>query len=302
MTMARAMSGDSAVRPKERRAPPTRGWLTGVLVAIGVIFVFDLAFAIVSSSRADATSRVVSSNALRSIELVSQLDRVLERKRILPDDLILQPDPAERDRIAARIGQIDLQARSLRAAYAPVATLPHEAETWQRFRTALSRFDAEADGETCSSATVMAKIREDFVERFDAAATLQQRVEAAHLQGSEGLLRQALWNIVENSVKYRREDVRPEIELVGRVVGPRSYELRITDNGMGMSADEVELVFAPFYRAPRAGAVDGTGLGLSIVKRIIEAKGGTVAVESQLDRGSTFTLRLPLAGPGLGRT
>ena len=52
----------------------------------------------------------------------------------------------------------------------------------------------------------------------------------------------------------------------------------------------------PFYRAQAAQDVSGTGLGLSIVKRIIEAGGGSVQVKTQLGRGTTFALQLPLAG------
>jgi signal transduction histidine kinase len=64
-----------------------------------------------------------------------------------------------------------------------------------------------------------------------------------------------------------------------------------------MSPNEMRQVFQPFFRAFRLRAASGTGLGLSIVKRIVEASGGTVRVQSILDQGTTFVIVLPLAEP-----
>jgi len=66
-------------------------------------------------------------------------------------------------------------------------------------------------------------------------------------------------------------------------------------NGVGMSKDETERAFEPFYRSPRMRDRPGTGLGLSIVNRIAEASGGTLSLQSRLGAGSTFTVRLPLS-------
>jgi signal transduction histidine kinase len=65
-----------------------------------------------------------------------------------------------------------------------------------------------------------------------------------------------------------------------------------------MSYDEARQAFDPFFRALRVREQKGTGLGLSIVKRVIEASGGSVAVDSRLGQGTTFAVRLPLASDG----
>jgi signal transduction histidine kinase len=65
-----------------------------------------------------------------------------------------------------------------------------------------------------------------------------------------------------------------------------------------MSADDANHVFEAFYRSPEVRGVAGTGLGLSIVKRVVDARRGTVAIESRLGHGTTFIVRLPLAKPG----
>ena len=67
-----------------------------------------------------------------------------------------------------------------------------------------------------------------------------------------------------------------------------------------MSTEDAARIFEPLYRSPRMLHVPGTGLGLSIVSRIVQANGGAVSVESRLDEGSTFVVRLRLANPATG--
>ncbi len=158
---------------------------------------------------------------------------------------------------------------------------------------ALSRIDAEAQTVACNPAAVAAKLGEDFDERFGGEAKLQLDVDAGRVPYGDGLLQQALWNLVENGVKYRRPGVTPEIRLSGRANG-ESYELRVVDNGIGMSAEEASRAFEPFYRADHARTIGGTGLGLTIVKRVVEARGGVVSIERGSEPGTTFVLALPL--------
>jgi two-component system phosphate regulon sensor histidine kinase PhoR len=75
--------------------------------------------------------------------------------------------------------------------------------------------------------------------------------------------------------------------------------LQVADTGEGIPAGELPRVFERFYRVDKARArqTGGTGLGLAIVRHVAEAHGGTVGVDSELGRGSTFTVTLPLAGP-----
>jgi signal transduction histidine kinase len=159
---------------------------------------------------------------------------------------------------------------------------------------AFARADTAAGSAASDPATVAAKVGDDFLVRFGGKASLHTHVEAARVACREGLLRQALWNLVENGVKYRRDDVDAEITISGRVAGGW-YELRVSDNGPGVRPEDAPHIFEPLYRGDPTRHIPGTGLGLSIVKRIVEAGGGRISLQSQPGHGTTFVLRLSLA-------
>ena len=112
------------------------------------------------------------------------------------------------------------------------------------------------------------------------------------------LLEQALINLVDNAIKYSDPGrtvwitVGVETEATGR--GP-AVVITVRDEGCGIEAEHLPRLFERFYRVDKARSrkVGGTGLGLSIVKHIVQAHGGTVAVESEPGVGSTFTIRMP---------
>jgi signal transduction histidine kinase len=158
----------------------------------------------------------------------------------------------------------------------------------------LSRAGAEATATVTYTGVIVSSLKEELTPKVNSVnGVLRIDLEPADVRCSEVLLRQVLWNIGENAVKYRRPDVPLEVGIEGRKVGI-SYEFRMSDNGTGMSAEDVAHVFDPFFRASAARSTPGTGLGLSIVKRVIEASGGSVSLTSQLARGTTFVIALPL--------
>jgi len=99
-------------------------------------------------------------------------------------------------------------------------------------------------------------------------------------------------NLLDNAIRYTSPGggVDCTLSAEGDVVG-----LRVADDGMGIAREAQSRVFERFYRVDRARSRDrgGTGLGLAIVKHVAELHGGSVAVESELGRGSTFTVSLP---------
>jgi signal transduction histidine kinase len=156
----------------------------------------------------------------------------------------------------------------------------------------LSRVEGRVRG-TCDPAGVAAQIQEDFAPHFEEVkGKLRVAVKHAAVSCSEGLLHQVLTNLTENAMKYQRPEAIPEVEISGIAVDDR-YDLRVSDNGLGISPEDAGRVFEPFYRSPHTQDLPGTGLGLSIVSRVVQASGGTVSVESELGRGSTFIVRLP---------
>jgi signal transduction histidine kinase len=159
----------------------------------------------------------------------------------------------------------------------------------------LSRIGAQTERAMCDASAVAASIEEDLRSKVEAlGGVLHVEAATATVPCSEGLLRQVLWNLGENSVKYRRPGVQLAIEIRGRAL-PHAYEFSVSDNGNGMSPSEARRAFEPFFRGEQVRETPGTGLGLSIVKRVVEASGGSVSVDSAIGKGTTFKVRLPLA-------
>lgn len=106
------------------------------------------------------------------------------------------------------------------------------------------------------------------------------------------LLRRVLDNLLENAHKYTR-DAAP-IKLTARA-DTAHVVFEVSDQGIGIPKDELQLVFAPFFRSDRSRSREtgGVGLGLTLAKRIVEAHGGTISVRSEVDVGTTVTVEIP---------
>ncbi|HVS99490.1 MAG TPA: HAMP domain-containing sensor histidine kinase, partial [Solirubrobacterales bacterium] len=114
-------------------------------------------------------------------------------------------------------------------------------------------------------------------------------------------IRQILVNLVTNAHEYSPQ--RASIGLTARVIDG-GVEIDVTDDGPGIPPTQVEHIFERFVRgdAGLTQRVGGTGLGLAISKSLIELHGGTISVDSEVGRGSTFKVVLPLAPPGAVET
>jgi two-component system, OmpR family, phosphate regulon sensor histidine kinase PhoR len=120
-------------------------------------------------------------------------------------------------------------------------------------------------------------------------------VEDLLVMGNKIKLEQAFVNLLDNAVKFNRSGGEVWVEAT-RMPG-RRVAISIADSGIGIPSEDLPRIFERFYRVDKARSreVGGTGLGLSIVKHVIEQMQGTVAVESQLNKGSRFTVILPEA-------
>jgi PAS domain S-box-containing protein len=118
------------------------------------------------------------------------------------------------------------------------------------------------------------------------------------MAGDHEKLRQVVTNLVANAAKYSPAGGRIEVELT-----PRDGELHLAvrDEGLGIAPDEQSLIFEKFYRADAnmTRGVSGSGLGLYISRELVHLMGGTIAVRSELGKGSTFVVTLPFVAVGL---
>ena len=117
------------------------------------------------------------------------------------------------------------------------------------------------------------------------------------LRIDEDALSRSLTNLLDNAVKFSPEEKEVEVRLIGeddRII------LQVKDKGIGIPKDELGKIFDKFYQGSHAlrQSVKGTGLGLTLVKHAVDGHGGTINVESELGKGTTFTLIFPRTGTG----
>lgn len=105
------------------------------------------------------------------------------------------------------------------------------------------------------------------------------------------LTRQLIYNLASNALKYSAAEKQVVITL--RQV-EHDLVLAVRDEGIGIPAVDLPYLFEPFHRAHNVGTIAGTGLGLVIVKEAVELHGGVITVQSEMNRGTTFTVKFPL--------
>ncbi len=130
----------------------------------------------------------------------------------------------------------------------------------------------------------------------ETGVTLGSEVESQTVLGDRTALAQVVGNLIENAIRYNktRGDVRVRLKEKDGAA-----EIQVSDTGIGIPADDLPHIFDRFYRVDKARtrASGGTGLGLAIVRTLVEAHGGTVAVESTPDIGTVVRVRIPLEQP-----
>jgi len=102
-----------------------------------------------------------------------------------------------------------------------------------------------------------------------------------------------LRNLIGNSLRFRSK-AAPAIRISAALETTGMWAIQVEDNGIGIAPEDCEAVFKPFMRV-EGKKYGGAGLGLSVCRRIVEAHGGTIRMESAPGRGSTCTFTLPEA-------
>ncbi len=112
------------------------------------------------------------------------------------------------------------------------------------------------------------------------------------INGDEAHLKNVINNLLENAIKYAGQEVYIEVEVKEM---KENVHIRITDNGKGISPEYHNQIFDMFFRVPSGNLHDvkGFGLGLAYVKQVVKRHDGKITVDSELEKGSTFSIRLP---------
>lgn len=152
--------------------------------------------------------------------------------------------------------------------------------------------------------TDLAKLTRASIAALELSGTFAERAIETHLQpitvlGDAVRLEQLVTNLLTNAARYTNPSGSIKVELTETEdpIGPCA-QLSVQDDGIGIREEDLERIFELFAQSASSGQDSGKGLGvgLSVVQRVVELHGGTVKAESQgLGRGTTFTVRLPLA-------
>jgi two-component system, OmpR family, phosphate regulon sensor histidine kinase PhoR len=144
---------------------------------------------------------------------------------------------------------------------------------------------------------VIQDVADNFILRLQekqGGLELNLNAENDYIEADEVHFSNLINNLMDNAVKYSKENVPPKICISTAVVNNKKIAIRIEDNGIGMSRETLKRIFEKFYRAHTGNIhnVKGFGLGLSYVEDIVEAHGGTIKAESTLGKGSCFTIEM----------
>lgn len=129
--------------------------------------------------------------------------------------------------------------------------------------------------------------------QIDIQPKAQSEAQTFIVKGNTNLLYRALYNLVENAIRYNNEEGSVNITLETR---GQEGVIIIADTGVGIAPEQRELVFEPFYRVnkSRSREFGGAGIGLSLVKTILKRHGASITVSENNPQGSVFTIRIPL--------
>jgi two-component system phosphate regulon sensor histidine kinase PhoR len=278
--------------------------------------------ALVEDTRSGQASRAQEvSDGLGGTTLLAAADR-------LPDGTVLlivrdvtqarTADLVRRDFVANASHELKTPVASIQALAETIATasaddlasIPRFADQLEREAWRLSRIISDLldlsrleGGGTDQQVVDLGRVVRDEVQPYlerASSAGLRLEVDANSglpVRGSARDLGLLVRNLVENAVQY----TRPGGAVRVRASGDGGFAVvEVSDSGVGIPSRDKARVFERFYRVDRARSREtgGTGLGLSIVRHVAENHGGEIHLESELGRGSTFTVRLPLVHPG----
>ncbi len=133
------------------------------------------------------------------------------------------------------------------------------------------------------------------VERFGGTLGCELNAQSSRVSVDEMQFTNVIFNLLDNAVKYRREDVDPRLEITTSNPDPATFVIRVNDNGIGIKRENLKRIFEKFYRVNTGNRHDvkGFGLGLAYVRKMVTLFHGSITVESDFGEGTTFIITLP---------
>ncbi len=139
---------------------------------------------------------------------------------------------------------------------------------------------------------IIKAIQEDYGLKITKTGTTFDIGNLPQLKGYETELRLLFQNLISNAIKFRKPNIGPHIQIMAQQE-PGYWKLSFKDNGIGILDKHKEKIFLIFQRLNNKSKYKGTGIGLAHCRKIVDLHNGKIWVESQLDKGSTFYVKLP---------
>jgi len=142
---------------------------------------------------------------------------------------------------------------------------------------------------------LLREVMGDFEEKIRQARGNIGIGPLAAIEGDRTQLRQLFQNLIANALKYRQKNLPPKVEVKGRALPGKIYEITVQDNGIGFEEKYAERIFQPFVRLHGRQEYEGTGIGLATCEKIVARHGGRITAKSRPGEGSIFIIQLPVA-------
>jgi PAS domain S-box-containing protein len=187
-------------------------------------------------------------------------------------------------------GQIDIRLGKIRQQVNHMKDIMEDVLQLARIQAGHIEFNPVASNldELCRAIVEEFQGRPEYGERIGYECVDPPVVSRVDLR----LMQQIISNLLSNALKYSPPDRSIRIRLTHTA---ENATCQVSDEGIGIPPEDLKRLFEPFHRAGNVGAIAGTGLGLSIAKEAVEAHRGSITVESEVAKGTTFTVVIPLA-------
>ena len=273
--LSRALQGQSEVQTVSLEAGKYQISASPIMSEEKVVGAALCFFDVTEKEKAEQMRREFTSNV--SHELKTPLHSISGYAELLQNDMVKQED------IVPFAGKIYREAQRMTSLVEDILSLSHldegaedmewtEVKLYELASKAIAGLEAEAKA---------------------AKVTLSLSGEDCRLHGIPQLLHSIIYNLCDNAIKYNKVGGEVKVSVEKQDAGAL---LTVSDTGIGIPLQEQERIFERFYRVDksRSKEVGGTGLGLSIVKHAVLIHHGTIEVDSEIGKGTTITVRLPM--------